>query len=97
MHYDDNAECLNEYKKCVQEMNALSKNVIRIVKENMKEDKKELTEDMTNEIAGTINRLNIKRLEMEKQKEAYLHEKNTKLEYLIYSKDLIVDGINSIY
>lgn len=97
MHYYDNAESLNGYKKCVQEMNALSKNVIRIVKENKEEDKTVLTSDMTKEIYDTISRLNTKRLEMEKQKEVYLQGKNQELEYLIYSKDLVVDGVNSIY
>ena len=78
-------------------MNALSKNVIRIVKENKEEDKTVLTSDMTKEIYDTISRLNTKRLEMEKQKEVYLQGKNQELEYLIYSKDLVVDGVNSIY
>ena len=93
MHYNEGS--LSGYKKSVQEMNDLAKSVIKVVKGDT--EKKEMTKDMTNEIKSILVRINAKRLEMEKEKEKYLNDKNTKLEKLIYNTDISVDKIESIF
>lgn len=95
MHYNDDLESLSGYKKNVYEMNALAKSVIKAVKDD--DEKKIMTEDMTRKIRTLLDKINSKRLEMEKEKEKYLNEKNIKLEKLIYNTDISNDKVESIY
>ena len=95
MHYNDDLESLSGYKKNVYEMNALAKSVIKAVKDD--DEKKIMTEDMTRKIRTLLDKINSKRLEMEKEKEKYLNEKNIKLEKLIYNTDISNDKGESIY